>query len=103
MIWWVIIGSGCIVFFSRYLFLEPKLPLKLGSRSQIFLKYSTPAVMSAIIGPILFIPDKSLDLSFSNEYLISGIITVFIAWKIKHAILVTLLGSVVFFILRYCF
>lgn len=101
MMWWIIIGAGLIVFTSRYIFLEPKLPLKLGQRAERLLVYSSPAVMTAIIGPIIFLPEKSLDISFSNAYLLAAIITVLIAWRINHALVVTLLGTTVFFVLRY--
>ncbi|MDW2167400.1 AzlD domain-containing protein, partial [Vibrio sp. 2099] len=37
-----------LVFTSRYLFLEPKLPLKLGTRTQKILNYASPAVLTAI-------------------------------------------------------
>lgn len=101
MIWWIIIGSGLIVFSSRYLFLEPRLPLRLGKKAQRLLVYSSPAVMTAIIGPIIFLPEKSLDISLSNAYLLAAIVTLIIAWKIKQALAVTLLGTSAFFLLRY--
>lgn len=101
MIWWIILGAGLIVFSSRYIFLEPKLPLKLGAKAERLLVYSSPAVMTAIIGPIIFLPEKSLDISLSNEYLLAAMITVLIAWRINHALAVTLLGTAVFFALRY--
>ena len=31
MIFAIIVGMGLIVFFNRYLFLEPRLPLRLGA------------------------------------------------------------------------
>ena len=31
MVWAVIFGMGAIVFLNRYLFLEPRLPIRLGS------------------------------------------------------------------------
>lgn len=99
--WWIIFGAGLIVFTSRYIFLEPKLPLKLGPKAERLLVYSSPAVMTAIIGPITFLPEKSLDMSLSNEYLLAAMITVLIAWRINHALAVTLLGTAVFFVLRY--
>lgn len=42
-----------IVFFNRYLFLEPRLPIRLPALVQQALKYSAPCLLTAICGPII--------------------------------------------------
>ncbi len=48
MIFLSILAMTALVFTSRYLFLEPKLPLRLGVRTQKVLSYASPAVLTAI-------------------------------------------------------
>lgn len=54
MIMLAILLMTVLVFTSRYLFLEPKLPLRLGTRTQKVLNYASPAVLTAIWAPIVF-------------------------------------------------
>ncbi|MDF5366744.1 AzlD domain-containing protein, partial [Vibrio parahaemolyticus] len=53
MIMLAILLMTVLVFTSRYLFLEPKLPLRLGTRTQKVLNYASPAVLTAIWAPIV--------------------------------------------------
>lgn len=60
MIMLSIFAMTALVFLSRYLFLEPKLPLRLSPTLQRLLSYSGPAVLTAIWAPIVFMPEKNL-------------------------------------------
>jgi branched-subunit amino acid transport protein len=65
-----ILAMTAVVFLSRYLFLEPRLPLRLNARAQHLLSFSSPAVLTAIWGPIVFLPEGKLDVSPENPYLL---------------------------------
>ena len=58
---------ACITFGTRYLFLEGRLPVRLGSNIKQFLSYSGPAVLTAITMPILFVHKQQLDTAVSNS------------------------------------
>lgn len=45
MVWAVIFGMGAIVFLNRYLFLEPRLPIRLGSNLRQFLGFAVPGML----------------------------------------------------------
>ena len=47
-----------IIFTSRYLFLEGKLPLRLGTNARDFLSFSGPAVLTTICMPIVFVKEE---------------------------------------------
>lgn len=96
-----IFAMTAVVFLSRYLFLSPKLPLKLNGNAQRLLSYSSPAVLTAIWAPIVFIHDDALSISYHNPYLIAAILAAFIAWKTKNVIATTVLSMVCFFVLNY--
>ncbi|MFB9135775.1 AzlD domain-containing protein [Vibrio sp. AK197] len=89
-----------IVFISRYLFLEPKLPIKLGTETHRLLNYSSPAVLSAIWAPIVFAPSGELDLSVSNPFLLGAVMAALIAWKTHNVLLTTVLSMTGFLIIK---
>jgi len=70
-----------ITFTTRYLFLEGKLPLRLGPNVKQFLSFSAPAVLTAIFVPILFVHDQQLDISLTNAYIWGGLAAVMAAYK----------------------
>ena len=88
---------ACITFCSRYLFLHPKLPLRIGVRMSHFLSFSAPAVLTAIWVPIIFIKDNSFHGSITNPYLVAATVAVITAYK-SHSIYLTLGTSITVFI-----
>ncbi|WP_120512181.1 AzlD domain-containing protein [Photobacterium salinisoli] len=102
MIWLTIFAMTLIIFTSRYLFLDPRLPVKLNAQTQRFLSYSSPAVLTTIWVPIVFLPEKNtINITFSNPYLIGAVIAVLIAMKTKNVLLTALVSMVVFFCVSF--
>ena len=101
MITLTIFFMAVIIFFSRYVFLEPRLPLKLNAHILHFLSYSAPAVLTAILAPIVFVHDKQLDISFENHYLTCAMVAVILAITTRNTLLTTILSMLLFFILRH--
>lgn len=91
---------AALVFVSRYLFLEPKLPIRLSPGVQKFLNYSSPAVLSAIWAPIVFLPNEELWIGSDNPYLWAACIAAIIAWITKNVLLTTVLSMVIFLVLN---
>ena len=96
MIWLIILAMLAIVFASRYVFLEPRLPIRLGTRTQRFLSFTAPAVMTAIWAPIVFIQEQELVVSLFNPYLVGALVTAVVAFKTKRALLAAVLGILAF-------
>ncbi|WP_396587029.1 AzlD domain-containing protein [Bermanella sp. R86510] len=96
-----IIGMAIIVYFSRYLFLEPKLPLKLNNKAMRFLNYSSPTILTAIWGPIVFVHDEQIDISWHNTYLLAAVLAVILIWKSKNVLLTTVLSMSVFLLINW--
>ncbi len=88
---------ACITFCSRYLFLHPKLPLRMGAKMTHFLSFSAPAVLTAIWVPIIFIKDNSFNGSITNPYLLAATVAVITSYK-SHNIYLTLGTSITVFI-----
>jgi branched-subunit amino acid transport protein len=100
MIMLSIIAMTVIVFTSRYLFLEPKLPLHLSPAIHRLLRYSSPAVLTAIWAPIVFTPNQELWINTQNPYLWAATLAGVIAWKTKNVLLTTVISMVTFLILN---
>lgn len=95
-----IFAMAALVFVSRYIFLEPKLPIKLRPGLQRVLAYSGPAVLTALWAPIVFTHEKTLWVSTHNPYLWSACLAIFLAWKTKNVLLTTIASMGLFLLLH---
>ncbi|MEZ9233489.1 AzlD domain-containing protein [Vibrio amylolyticus] len=101
MIFLSILAMTVIVFLSRYLFLEPALPLKLSYEVKRFLKFSSPAILTAILAPIMTLDSNSHELlPLPNPYLVSAGLAVLLAWKTGNVLLTTVVSMLLFFTLH---
>ena len=62
-----IISLAFITFTTRYLFLEGRLPLRLGLNVKQILSFSAPAVLTAIFVPILLMQKQELNIEEKIE------------------------------------
>lgn len=97
-----IVLLACITFFSRYLFLHPKLPLRIGAKVTHLLSFSAPAVLTAIWVPIIFIKDNNFNSSLTNPYLLAATVAIITSYKSQN-IYLTLATSISTFILLRLF
>lgn len=100
MIMLSIFAMTALVFMSRYLFLEPKLPLRLSPSLQRLLSYSGPAVLTAIWAPIVFTHEQSLWLESNNPYIWAALLAGLLAWRTKNILLTTVVSMAVFLLLN---
>ena len=91
-----IVLLACITFGTRYLFLEGRLPVRLGSNIKLFLSYSGPAVLTAITMPILFVHQHQLDTNIANPYLWGALAAIAAAYKTANIYWTVGLGILVF-------
>jgi branched-subunit amino acid transport protein len=83
------VGMGLVTFLPRLLPI-----LLLASRSlprlvENWLNYVPVAVLAALVGPALLVPDSRLDVSFTNLFLLAALLTFAVAIKFR-----SLFGSV---------
>ena len=91
-----ILSVAFITFMTRYLFLEEKLPLRLGPNISQLLNFSGPAVLTAIFMPILVVSGDTVDISISNPYLWGGCAAIVAAHRTRNVYLTLVFGSIVF-------
>ncbi|MBF8726447.1 AzlD domain-containing protein [Pseudomonas putida] len=96
MTWLLIIGMGIMVFLNRYAFLEPRLPLRLSAHARQFLGFAVPGMLTAICGPIIFLPGHTLNLQPLNPYLLGAVVAAALVWLTRSVIL----SMLIFFVLR---
>ena len=101
MTWVLILAMGAIVFLNRYAFLEPRLPLRLSSNARQFLGFAVPGMLTAICGPIVFLPGHQLDLSLSNPYLVGSVVAVVLVLLTRSTLISMLLSMAFFFVFRW--
>ena len=101
MIWAVIFGMGALVFLNRYVFLEPRLPVRLNRGAREFLGFAVPGMLTAICGPIIFLADHHLNLSPANPYLLAGISAVGLMFWTRNVLVTVLLSMALFYLFRW--
>lgn len=101
MIMAVIVGMALIVFLNRYVFLEPRLPLRLNENVRGFLGFVVPGMLTAICGPIVFMRDHQPDFSLANPYLISSLVAIGLMLLTRSVLLSVLLSLGFFFLFKW--
>lgn len=101
MIYIMIVAMGLVVFFNRYLFIEPRLPVRLNRGAREFLGFAVPGMLTAICGPIIFLADHHLNLSPANPYLLAGISTVGLMYWTRNVLVTVLLSMALFYLFRW--
>ena len=101
MIWAIIGGMTLILFFNRYLFLEPRLPIRLNRGVKEFLGFAVPGMLTAICGPIIFVKDHGVDLSPGNPYLLAGLCTIGLMLWSRNVLLSVALSAARFYLFRW--
>ena len=101
MIFVMIVAMGLIVFFNRYLFIEPRLPVRLTRGAREFLGFAVPGMLTAICGPIIFVKDHRLDLSADNPYLLAGLCAIGLMLWSRNVLLSVALSMGLFYLFRW--
>ncbi|MDF0533416.1 AzlD domain-containing protein [Shewanella sp. A32] len=101
MSWLLLLTLAVIVFFNRYLFLEPKLPLRIPKLVREALSYSAPCLLIAICAPVILVDHGTLRPLPDNPYLWGAIIAVVIAYVVRHMLSAVALSLLAFYLLNW--
>jgi len=89
-----------ITFTCRYFFFANVVHYSLHPEIKRLLKFTAPAVLTAMWAPIIFVNDGHLN-AIDNAYFISGIITILAAVLIPRTLPVIVIGLISFGALRF--
>jgi branched-subunit amino acid transport protein len=92
----LILGMALVTVATRYPVLAFVSKAGLPPSLLAALKFVPPAVLTAIIVPTLLAPNGELDITLSNDYLVAGLVTTFVAWRSKNLLLTLAIGMAAF-------
>lgn len=87
----IILGAAAATYLTRFPFMilsVEKIPLRLMK----YLSFIAPAVLTALIAPMIFIKQGRFDISLSNNYLIAAIITALVSYFGKNMLAALIAG-----------
>jgi len=64
------------------------------------LRYVAPAVLAAIILPIVLLPDGKLSVQINNAPLAASLVAVLVSWRTRNLLLTILLGMAALLVMR---
>lgn len=92
----LVLGMTLVTVAMRYPVLALVSKISLPPALLAAFKFIPPAVLTAIIIPILLEPTgENRGFSLANDYLIAGIITTLVAWRTKNLLLTLAVGMAV--------
>lgn len=100
-LFWIIAVTGI----GTYLFRAGSLVLgsrvKWNERTKEWLSYVSPAVLGAMLGPVLLLPDNRWVPVTDNAVLLAALPTMLIAWKTRRFLLTVTAGILLYALIRY--
>jgi branched-subunit amino acid transport protein len=97
----LILGTMLVTYIPRMLPLVILSKTKLPNLVERFLDFIPIAILGSILLSELVLVDDRLDVSFENDFLIVGILTIVLARFIKRVDIIVLVGIVLTIIYRY--
>ncbi|MCB0175546.1 MAG: AzlD domain-containing protein [Anaerolineae bacterium] len=95
---YLIAGMAVVTFVIRYSMFVVAGRFEFPARLNEALGYVPPAVLTAIIVPAVLMPNgESIDLSWTNAYLVGAVVAAVISWTSKNLLLTIVVGMAVFF------
>ena len=97
----IVLGMALVTFGIRYPVLALVGKIELPARVLQALKFVPPAVLTAIIVPAMLYQNDKIVISYTNDYLLAGLVTAFIAWRSKNLLVTIVLGMVFLLLWRW--
>lgn len=95
---YLIAGMAVVTFVIRYSMFAAAGRFEFPPRLTEALRYVPPAVLTAIIVPAVLMPNgESIDLSWTNAYLVGAVAAMGLGWVSKN-LLLTIVGGMVAFL-----
>ncbi len=98
MSWFLLLTLALVVFFNRYIFLEPRLPLRLPAVFTRSLKYAAPCLLTAICGPLIVANNGELRSFPENPYFWGTVFSVIFALFIRNTVVSVVFSMVMFYL-----
>lgn len=96
----ILISAMVVTYIPRMLPLVILSKTKLPTKIERFLDYIPIAILGSILLPTLIYKENTINISFDNEILIAGIITIIVAKFVKRVDVIVVTGILVTIIYR---
>ncbi len=90
-------GMALVTFLIRYSLFALSGRIELPKRIFAGLRYVPPAVLTAIVVPAVLMPGGHIEFSYTNVYLIGGIVAFLVGWFSRSLLLTIVIGMMSFF------
>jgi branched chain amino acid efflux pump len=100
LLWLTIIIVGLLTLLIRLSFIAFMNRMRVAPLLQQALRFVPISVLSALIAPVLFYPQGSLELSLRNAQLLAGLVAALVAWRTKNVLLTIMVGMACLLILQ---
>ena len=91
-LWLTILGAGAVTFALRLSFIVLLGRVEIPPFLERALRFVPAAVLTAVVVPLLFYAEGSLELTLGNERLVAGAVAALICWRTRSVPL-TLIGG----------
>lgn len=92
-----ILGMGIAIFITRYPLLGMAEKIEFPNSVKTVLNYVPLAILVALILPSILIPNgEKINISFSNEYMLGGIVVFIIGFFSENVVITSTVGFIVF-------
>jgi branched-subunit amino acid transport protein len=91
-LWLTLLGAGAVTFALRLSFIALLGRIEIPLFFERVLRFVPAAVLTAVVIPLLIYANGSLELSLSNERLLTGAFAALICWRTR-SVLLTLIGG----------
>lgn len=99
---YLITGMAVVTFVIRYSMFAMAGRFKFPARLNEALRYVPPAVLTAIIVPAVLMPNgESIDVSWTNAYLVGAVVAAVVGWVSKNLLLTIVVGMAVFLLWQW--
>ncbi|MNO84267.1 Branched-chain amino acid transport protein (AzlD) [compost metagenome] len=91
---WIIIIIGTGTYLFRAVSLQLGSRIQWSKRTREWLSYVSPAVLGALLGPLLLLQDNQLVSLADNKVLLAAIPTMIVAWTSRRLLLTVTAGII---------
>ncbi|GAB3475583.1 AzlD domain-containing protein [Marinomonas epiphytica] len=99
----ILFGMFAVTFCVRFVLFARANKFKMPDWVERALKFVPVAVLTAIISPMVFMPNQEFDLSISNPWLLGGVASLVVGIWRQQQLLTICVGVAVFFLSKYFF
>jgi branched-subunit amino acid transport protein len=99
-LWLLLLAMGLVTFAIRFSLIGGLGRIELPPLIRRALRFVPPAVLTAIVFPELFLPAGTLDVSFTNDRLLAGLLAALVALRTRNVVLTVAVGMLALWLLQ---